>query len=515
MRRMLQALAALGCAAAMGCATTPAAPTPAPTALSDPSQEVFYHIFTRSFRDSNGDGEGDLNGVTEGLDYLRELGVTSILLTPLYPSHYYHNYFATEFYGVDPEFGTIEDYQRLVAEAHRRGMKVYLDQEMQYVTDDHVWWAEPRADRSSRYTDYILWDDRAAGIAEEGPFGLREAPGYGGRPTGITTINLHNPEVRAYFERYFLYWVDPNGDGDFNDGVDGFRIDHMMDDLDNKGLLTNLFAEFWTPLFARLRATNPNLHIIAEQADWGYGGDFLTRGDADMVFAFPLRGAILSFNKDQIVEAIAQTEAATPAGRHQLLFIENHDTPRIASADGMTPERLRTAAGLSIFLRGTPLLYYGQELGMRGKQWAQQPDDTRDIGQREAFEWEALTEAPTHANWYRSEAVYWTQRYSRDNDGISVAEESRDPNSLLSYYRRALALRRAHPALQSGSQRVLEGLPGVLVVERSGDSERFLLVANLSGAPLAYQAPSADLIRGAAAGAMTLRPDQLALFRVE
>jgi glycosidase len=352
-----------------------------------------------------------------------------------------------------------------------------------------------------------------AGIAEEGPFGLREAPGYGGRPTGITTINLRNPEVRAYFDRYFLYWADPNGDGDFSDGVDGFRIDHMMDDLDNKGLLTNLFAEFWTPLFARLRAANPRIHIIAEQADWGFGGDFLTRGDADMVFAFPLRGAILSFDKAQIVEAIARTEAVTPADGHQLLFIENHDTPRIASAQGMSAERLRTAAGLSIFLRGTPLLYYGQELGMRGAQWTQMPDDRRDIAQREAFEWEALTEAPSHANWYRDEEIYWTQRYSRDRDGVSVAEEARDPSSLLSYYRRALALRRAHPALQSGAQRVLESPAGILAVERTAAGERFVLVANLSDAPAQYEAPGADQLSDAPAGAITLGPDQLALFR--
>jgi hypothetical protein len=129
--RLLLAVAALSCAITMGCATTSES-SPKAT-LSDPSQEVFYHIFTRSFRDSNGDGEGDLQGVIEGLDYLRDLGVTSILLTPLYPSHYYHNYFASDFYGIDPEFGTMDDYLRLVAEVHRRGMKIYLDQEMQYV----------------------------------------------------------------------------------------------------------------------------------------------------------------------------------------------------------------------------------------------------------------------------------------------------------------------------------------------------------------------------------------------
>lgn len=505
MRAWIAALA-LVCAA---CATS-APPQAAPAA----EEEVFYHIFTRSFRDSNGDGEGDLRGIADGLDYLQDLGVTSILLTPIYPSHYYHNYFATDFYGVDPEFGTMEDFAHLVRETHRRGMKIYLDQEMQYVTDDHAWWAEPLADRNSRYTDYILWDDRAAGIAEEGPFGLRDAPGFNGRTTGITTINLYNPEVKAYFERFFLSWVDPNGDGDFSDGVDGFRIDHMMDDLDNKGLLTDLFAQFWRPLFAKLRAENPNLRLIAEQADWGYGGDFLTRGDADMVFAFPLRGAILSFDKAQIVEAITQTAAITPAGRHQMLFVENHDTPRTASADGMTPERMRTAAALSIFLKGTPLLYYGQELGMRGRQHSDQPDDTRDIGQREAFEWEAAGDVSTHAVWYRREAErYWTERFSRDHDGVSVAEEAVDPNSLLNFYRRALTLRRDHAALREGDQTVLDAPEGLLVVERRYGDETLRIVANFTGAPLVYEAPGEDLLSGVRSR-ITLRPDQAALFAV-
>ena len=107
-----------------------------------PRDEVFYHVFNRSFRDSDGDGHGDLQGIIDGLDYLQSLGVTSILLTPLYPSEFYHNYFTSDFEAIDPDFGTPDDYRRLIAEVHRRGMKLYLDQEIQYTDGEHPWYTE-------------------------------------------------------------------------------------------------------------------------------------------------------------------------------------------------------------------------------------------------------------------------------------------------------------------------------------------------------------------------------------
>jgi alpha-amylase len=507
---MKGALLAMAGASLLASCAAPISPPVRTAAAAPPQDEVYYHIFNRSFRDSNGDGQGDIQGIIDGLDHLQSLGVTSVLLTPLYPSPFYHNYFATDFDGVDPEYGTMDDYRRLVEAVHARGMKIYLDQEMQYVAEGHPWWAEPVKDRGSRWTDFILWDDKAAGIVEEGPFGIRTARHFPGLKTGITTVNMKNPEVKAWFDRYYMSWVDPDGDGDPSDGVDGFRIDHMMDDLDNKGLLTNLFAEFWRPLFGKLRAANPNLRFLAEQADWGYGGEFLAAGDADFAFAFPLRGAIRSFDKAKIVEALAGTEAATPEGKGQLIFIENHDMARIASDPGMTPEKLRTAAALGILLKGTPMLYYGQEIGMRGTLREADDDDSKDIGNREAFEWEAKVESPLHPHWYRGSGKPWTERFVRDDDGISVAEQKDDPDSLLAYYRRLLALRKSHGALRQGTQRVLESAPDLLVIERMQGSERLLIVANLSDAPARFDGSGPDLLGG---GDGTLRPYQLGLFK--
>ncbi len=518
MRRLSGALCAVllgACGTMPEAANAPAADT-AP-ANAAPSDEVFYHVFTRSLRDSNGDGHGDLQGIIDSLDYLQRLGVTSLLLTPLYPSEFYHNYFTSDFEGIDPEFGTIADYHRLVAEVHRRGMKLYLDQEIQYTDGEHPWFKDSYRNPSSKYADYILYRDAAHTEPETAVFGITVIGGFGAKDVRLTTVNLKSPGVKAYFDRLFVHWVDPNGDGDFADGVDGFRIDHMMDTLDDKPQLDNLFAEFWRPLFDKARAANPDVKFIAEQADWGDGRDFLVRGDTDYVFAFPLRGAIRSFDKTKIVAAIRQTLAATPPGKRQLLFVENHDMNRLASDPGMTPEKLRTAAALGILLHGTPILYYGQELGMRGAQRNEYKTDEKDIGTREAFEWEAKVESPGHALWYRGPGGYWTERFARDDDGISVAEQAPDPTSLLNFYRRLLTLRRQHPALGQGTQTVLDSAPDLLVVERSHGTQRLRIVANLSDRAVDYRTEGiAVALLGRAHGAgntLTLAPYQLVLLR--
>ena len=482
---------------------------PAAATSANLYDEVFYHIFTRSMRDSNGDGQGDLKGIEQSLDYLKKLGVTSILLTPLYPSAFYHNYFASNFEGVDPEFGTMDDYRGLVAAVHARGMKIYLDQEFQYVAYDHDWFKSALGNPNSPYSEFLIFHGPNNTKPEEGPFGITIAKRFPDDETGITTVNVKSPKFRAWATDYLLRWVDPNRDGDFSDGVDGFRLDHMMDDLDSKGILTNLFDDFWKPVFAELSKTNPKLNLIAEQWDWGYGADFLRRGHVDAAFAFPLAGAIRSFDTAKIVEAIAKTEEAIPAGKHELVFVENHDMPRVASDKGVTAEKLRTAATLSILLKGTPLIYYGQELGMRGEARPEYKSDEKDIGNREAFEWDAKIETAVQAIWYKGPKSYWTERFARDDDGVSVAEQDGDASSLLNHYRKVLSLRSAHPALRSDRQRVIDAPGDLLVVERGSAGETMLIVANLSAKPASYAVNGRDvLVNKAIAGLLELRPYQ-------
>ena len=418
----------------VACATTTRVAEVSPRVA--PASEVFYHVMPRSFRDGNGDHVGDLKGLTSKLGYIRQLGATTILLTPLQPSPYYHNYFATAFKAIDPAYGTLDDYFAFVRAAHAQGLKVYLDEEFQYVAEGHPWWRDSICKPHAKYAAYLLWKDAQHCVAE--PF-LDKAKwlGYDGRDIGIAMVNLENPAVRDYFRNLLLYWADPHDDGSGRDGVDGFRIDHMMDDLDHKGLDKNLFAGFWAPIFQALKTRHPELRILAEQADWGYGTKWLTDGHVDMVFAFPLRGALVSLDKRQIVNAIRATDAATPTGKTQLIFLENHDVDRYMSEVHDDPAKARAGAAIALMLKGDPLIYYGQELGMRGmqpknigKSGGIPLTDAVGIPVREAFRWQADLQAPGSAIWYQGDQWFWKDRYNRSHDGVSLQEEEARPDSL-------------------------------------------------------------------------------------
>jgi alpha-amylase len=142
------------------------------------NEEIIYHIFQRSFYDSNGDMQGDLNGIRQKLDYLQRLGVTAVLLTPLYESVFYHNYFASDFKKIDPQYGTLKNYLSLVKELHRRGMKFYMDMETQYVTEDHIWWKDGIKKLKSPYSNYILYQDNAHKQPSTIIFNLKGLIGY-------------------------------------------------------------------------------------------------------------------------------------------------------------------------------------------------------------------------------------------------------------------------------------------------------------------------------------------------
>ncbi|TAM22452.1 MAG: alpha-amylase, partial [Rhodanobacter sp.] len=415
--------------------------TTAPPATTQAGSQVFYQIFFRSFRDSNGDRIGDLKGLTSKLGYIKHLGATTILLTPLQPSPYYHNYFATAFKAIDPAYGTMADYFAFIRAAHAQGLKVYLDEEFQYVAEGNPWWRKSICKPHAKYADYLLWKDASHCVAE--PFmGRAKWLSYTGKSYGIAMVNLDNPAVKAYFQKLLLFWADPHGDGSGHDGVDGFRLDHMMDDLDHKGLDKDLFAHFWAPIIHALKARRPDLGILAEQADWGYGTKWLTQGHVNMVFAFPLRGALLSLDKQAIVKAIRATDAATPAGKRQVIFLENHDVDRSMSLFHGDQAKARAAAAIELMLKGDPLIYYGQELGMRGmqpknfgKSGGIPLSDGIGIPVREAFRWQANLQAPGSAIWYEGSKPWWPDRYNRSNDGVSLQEEKARPDSLYHWYR--------------------------------------------------------------------------------
>lgn len=447
--------------------------------------EVIYHVCQRSFYDSNGDKNGDLNGLRQKLDYLQDLGVTSILLLPLYESVYHHNYFASDFKKIDPEFGTTEDYLALVKDVHSRGMKLYMDMETQYVTQEHKWYKDSYKHPGSKYSDYILYDNSAQTKPSTIVFGLTGLKGFDGVYQNITTVNLKSPKVLEYNFELFKYFADPNNDGKFNDGVDGFRLDHAMDTLDLKPQLAGLFKSFWNPLLTRLKGVNSKLTFVAEQANWAsFGINYMTDANVDRVFNFRLAFAIRNFKRDEITAMADSMYRLTPAGRQQVIFIENHDMPRFAQIVKKDVAKEKVGAALNILIGGIPSIYYGQEIGMDSgdkPDGVYGPTDANGIPLREAFEWYKGETGKGMALWYKDSGPWWTDRNMKPNDGVSYEEQKDEPNSLWNFYKTLISLRKMHSALASGKYQTLKNNSKQVVTFLRYDNDETVLVAiNLS-----------------------------------
>lgn len=445
--------------------------------------EIIYHIFERSFYDSNGDQHGDLNGIREKIGYMQKLGVTAILLTPLYQSVFYHNYFASDFKKIDPTLGTMQDYLKLIKELHNHGMKLYMDMETQYVTEDHIWWKDGINNPKSKYADYIIYDDAAHSKPTSIVYGLGGLLGYDSVYRKITTVNLNSPKVLDYNYRLFKFWMDPNNDGKFDDGVDGFRLDHMMDNLDNKGIMPNLFNTFWNPLISKLRTVNPGINIIAEQANWGsFGVDYLTHGGVNRVFDFRVAFAIRSFNKAELVKAVDSTYYLTQANKQQIVFIENHDVPRFSYGVKGELGKLKIGAALNLLIGGIPSIYYGQELGMTGNSGKFGGTDANEIPNRQAFEWYKSDQGKGMAYWYKVKGP-WKNQFNDDkpDDGISLEEEINDPNSLWNFYQKMISLRKENPVFIKGDYKSLSNNNDkIYSFERTFGDKKAIVSINLS-----------------------------------
>lgn len=456
--------------------------------------EVIYHIFIRSFYDSNGDYNGDFQGIKQKLDYLEELGITSIMLIPIVKSVYYHNYFADDFEETDPAYGSMEDWIDLVEAIHKKGMKIYLDQEFQYATIQQEWFKDSYKNPASEFSDYILYKDSLNQDPEPIVYDIDTLRGYNDSIRKVAMVNLKSPKVQEYFYNLLKFWIDPNGDLSFTGGVDGFRLDHMMDDLDHKGILPNLFEDFWCPLITQIKKVNPDVIFIAEQAEWtDYGKIYLEQGCIDRVFAFNVWGSILSFEKP-IINAIADTTFTQYSKQdQQLAFIENHDIDRFASVVDNHPEKLRTGAALNFFIGGIPTIYYGQELGMLGAggDFGDYDDsDSKDISRRLAFPWKKDHSSSGYADWYHHSGSKWDTVAYTKKQAPPLAEQKKDSTSLWHYYKNLIAFYKAQPALIQGEYReVVNKDKELLTFLRYTERDTLLVGVNLSGTDKVLKIP--------------------------
>ncbi|MBE1160321.1 DUF3459 domain-containing protein [Dyella sp. 7MK23] len=438
---------------------------------------VYYEIFVRAFYDSNGDGIGDLKGITQKLDYIKSLGVSGIWLTPINPSPSYHGYDITDYEGINPQFGTLQDFRQLLDEAHKRHIQVLMDMVINHTSDQHPWFKAALNPKDPHH-DWYVWakpgSDLGAISATGGPAWHRAPNGqyYVGVFTGaMPDLNYDNPAVRKAMIDVGAFWL--------RQGVDGFRLDaaqHIYDDLrtdvDSPIALQKNLA-WWSEYHRGLEAVDPKVWLVGEVAR--QNPDDLTpyMGALNTVFNFPVATQLIDSVKQErnlgIGRGLQYTYAAYRAHDGGQLddapFLTNHDQERVMSQLDGNMAHMRLAAALLLTLPGHPFIYYGEELGMQGTK----PDE--DI--REPMRWYRKGDGPGLAHWKD-----WS---SKDGADISVEAEQADPTSLLNLYRKLIGWREQVSALRDG---VLHDVPAddphLLAYMLQDAQSRVLVVHNLS-----------------------------------
>ncbi len=399
---------------------------------------VCYEVFVRSFYDSNGDGIGDLNGLIEKLDYIAQLGASCVWLMPVAASPSYHGYDVSDYYKVEPAYGTNDDFKRLVKQAHRRGIVVLVDMVLNHSSSEHPYFQAALHDTTSPYRAWYRFAPQPLG---KGPWGgeawhrspVRDEYYYGVFWSGMPDLNYETPAVREEANKIATFWLREMD-------VDGFRLDAVPYVVEEGSCLagcpgTHAFLHEYA---AHLRSVRPNAYTVGEvwagiAAMLPYYPDQLTS-----YFGFELSDSLLSTVRTGaaagLLTGFLRLQDTLPAYRWSP-FLTNHDQTRTLTVLGGDVARARLAATLLLTLPGLPFIYYGEEIGMTG--------DKPDPRLRTPMQW-----SPRPGAGFTS-AKPW-EAPQPDSLTTNVAVEDRDPKSLLNLYRQLLHLRRQNQALATG-----------------------------------------------------------------
>ena len=473
---------------------------------------IIYQIYPRSFSDSNGDGVGDIPGIIGKLDYLQWLGIDALWISPIYPSPMADfGYDISDYTGIDPLFGSMADFDSLLAEAHRRGLKVLLDYVPNHTSERHPWFIEARAARTSAKRDWYIWRD----AAPDGGTPNNWRSNFGGsawqwdEKTGQyyyhaflkeqPDLNWRNSDVRAAMLEVLRFWLDR--------GVDGFRVDvmhHIIKDSEFRDNPPNpAYRAGMSPyreLLTTYSADRPEVHeivahmrrVIEDYDDRMLVGEiYLPVERLVTYYGASGKGAHLPFNFQlialpwqarSIAAAMERYYALLPANAWPNWVLGNHDKSRIASRVGNA--QARVAAMLLLTLRGTPTLYYGDEIGMEDvpidASQVRDPYEKNVPGlglgrdpERTPMQWNASVYAgfsKTHP-WLPIATNYQT---------VNVAAQTREPGSLLNLYRSLIDLRRRETALSVGELAPLPPEENIVAYIRKAAARRLLIVLNLA-----------------------------------
>jgi alpha-glucosidase len=486
---------------------------------------IFYQIYPRSFQDSNGDGVGDIAGVIDRLPYLLALGVDAIWLSPIFPSPMADfGYDIADYTGVDPLFGSMADFDALVTAAHGRGLKIILDLVPNHTSDRHPWFVESRHSRDNPKRDWYIWREPAADGGAPNNW-MSEFGGSAWQYDAATRqyyyhaflaeqpdLNWRNPEVREAIYEVMRFWL--------RRGVDGFRVDviwHLIKDAafrDNppnpdfregrpphqkiRPLYSTDQAEVQDVVAEMRRVVDEfdarvligEIYLPLERLVAYYGKDL---AGAHLPFNFALLSA--PWNARAIEKIILEYESVLPAGAWPNWVLGNHDRPRVASRVGQG--QARVAAMLLLTLRGTPTLYYGDEIGMH--QVAIAPDQVRDPfeknvpgigvgrdGCRTPMQWSAAPYAGF------STSPPWLP-LADDFASENVVNLEADARSILGLYKALIDLRKKRPQLVSGDYVPIAAQGDLLLYRRQGEGSAVVIALNLGAEPVSIASDAAGL----------------------
>jgi glycosidase len=428
-----------------------------------PHPAVCYEVFVRSFYDGNGDGIGDLRGLTQKLDYIAGLGADCVWLMPVAESPSYHGYDVTNYYKIEPDYGTNDDFKAFVAAAHQRHIRVLVDLVLNHASRDHPFFLEALRDTTSPYRSWFRWSKTGGNNWHKSP--VRDEYYYGFFWSGMPDLNFENPAVLEEAKRVSRYWLDSLG-------VDGFRLDairHLIEVGDQNANTPGTHAVL-RDYGQYIRSIAPQSYTIGEV--WDNTDNILTYypDQLDAYFAFPISDALMdavrSGKAGRLIPTVLQFLAAQPAYRWAP-FQRNHDQTRTMTFLGNDLAGAKLAATILLTLPGLPFVYYGEEIGMTGDK----PDER--------------LRTPMHWTTGGGPAAGFTQgkpweALQPDSLTANVAAQDRAPGSLLNLYRRLMRDRAANSALRNGALIPVEtGNESVLAYIRQDGTRAVLVVANL------------------------------------
>jgi alpha-amylase len=453
------------------------------------ADDVFYMYMPIAWRDSDADTYrfGDFGGMVEALPYLEDLGITAVWMNPIFPSPAYHGYQHGRGDEMNPWFGSEADFLDFIAAAHERSIKVFIDFVVYGVSHDSIWYQDAYGDPSSPYDDWLAFTN--SGNTQYLGYTY---PTWNGDTVGFIHWNLNNVDASDMVTGWAEHWLDPNGDGVFLDGVDGYRLDHVSA-WHSEESPWGYHLDWWIAWHDNLRAVNPDVFTFAEQADWGsHGQDLLPPFGAAMTkpFEFAARSALADEQAAGLYSQMTATLASLPAGQTYLGTLNDHDVDRLTSVIGGSLEKAKVAGAVLLTQPFPPVIYYGDEIGMQGVK-ASYGGDANDIPMREPFKWNAVA-GPPMSNYFALHSQAYANRYSQDNDGRSVEEQEGVPGSLLETYRTLIVARRSHDALRYGTYHAVTNSSSRVwaFLRYDADNETLLVAINLSGSP---RTPELDL----------------------